>query len=179
MTDLNLLDPQLQQKLDQERLLIMLRDYTTLILAVVATIGIFFVLSRAVLTSNFHDTVERMNIVNNRNQPVLRAIREVNTSLNSLDTIQEEYRPWSSWLEQFAAIVAAGNIIKSLSIEEATHAVRIEGTSETRDDLLRLKERLESSGLVEKVDFPLSNLLLRANIDFGLSAKYVMPPPQQ
>jgi len=177
MITLNLLDPQLQRKLHQERLLILWRDSMALSLAGIAVIGISFVISRSILVQDFHATLERINIISSRNQPVAHAIRELNQSILSVSGVQEEYYPWSAWLISFSEVVPEGDEIRSITLDQITKKVRINGKSRHRDDLLKFKVQLEQSGLVKDLVFPLSNLLLKNNIDFEFTADIVMAPP--
>jgi len=173
MITLNLLDPSLQKKIRMELLLVLWRMHMAMLVIVSGMVGILFVISRALLINDFQDSVQRMNIISNRNHPVMVAIKELNETIVSLRAVQAEYTVWSGWLMSFSETVTPGNVITELSMDQTTKRFTVRGTSKRRDDLLAFKERLEQSGLVEDIDFPNSNYLMRENIDFNFTATVV------
>ena len=170
MAPLNLLDPSHRHALARERFMLLAKDVTAVTLGAVAFIAMLLTISKALLARDLQDTAERTTILTNRHQPVQQAIRTLNDDLRGIALIADEYTPWSRWFTQFASHVPSGNQIYELGINRTARTLAIKGRSRHRDDLLKFKERLESSGLVDELQFPLSNLLLRENIDFEFTA---------
>ncbi len=171
MVTLNLLEPIARQQLIRERILLLLKDITAMTLIAVTVIAILLTISRAILANDLNETARRTNIITSSNQPVMQAIHNLNIVLKALNTVADEYTPWSRWLSSFASVIPAGNQISDLTLQRQERTITLRGRSAKRDNLLQFKSNLEASGLIEDISFPLSNLLLRENIDFEFSAR--------
>ncbi|MEW6610331.1 MAG: hypothetical protein AB1352_01720 [Patescibacteria group bacterium] len=170
MITLNLLDQEHRQQLFKEYIVLLLRDSTAITLIVAAVIAILLSVSRFILSNDLNETAKRTNIVAANNQPIMQAIRELNDELNANAYFSQEYVAWSHWLSTFSSLVPRGNQIITMELKRNERTLHMEGKSKTRDDLLKLKTNLETSSLITELQFPLSNLLLKENIHFELSA---------
>lgn len=66
-------------------------------------------------------------------------------------------------------IIPSGSKLEVFFLDTATRKVIISGLAQSRDDVLRLEERLKKSDVFEKLDSPLSNLLERVNVSFNFT----------
>lgn len=90
--------------------------------------------------------------------------KEANSKIMALEGIQRENIYWSNLLLEFSRIVPSGVSLKSISTKKMQ--IFISGTAGTRDDLVALKEKLESSSCFDNVNFPLSNFAAKESIEF-------------
>jgi len=170
MVNLNLLDPILQQKLHREHIILLVRDITAVTFVATAFIAVLLLISRTILSEDLREIIVRANVVSSRHQPVMRSIQDLNIALKVLDGMSDEFTPWSVWLTDFTKTLGPGNTLTTLSINREDKTMDVTGLSRHRDDLLEFKSKLESSGLAQEIEFPLSNLLSKENVEFEFSA---------
>ncbi len=113
----------------------------------------------------------RVYSINNRNPELVQEITKINTTLENLNQIQQDYIAWSKILLEFSELIPKGNKLNNMNINAKAGTFKIEGFSFTRQDLLQLQENLNQSSIIIEVDAPLSNLLKSKNIDFEFSGR--------
>lgn len=94
-------------------------------------------------------------------------IAELNGHLGLMRDVNDAAVPWSEVLTSVAATAGAGVRLDSLAF--TSKAIAIEGLAATRDDVLRMKERLEALPFATGVDSPLSNILQRTDARFSFT----------
>lgn len=103
-------------------------------------------------------------------------VKDFNVLLRNIDGIQKEYLPWSDTLALTASLVPTGIELSSFSIQKESAVFKLTGHALSRDDLIILQKNLEESDLFSEIQSPLSNLLLKENINFELSGKITLVP---
>jgi len=102
-----------------------------------------------------------------------KTVKEFNKLLKNIDGIQAEYTFWSEILIKTASFVPSGVRLSSFTINRVNSNFKITGRANFRDDLLNLKRNLEESDHFIEIQSPISNILLRENINFELSGKII------
>lgn len=165
-----------------ERFIIIIKDVTIMTLGTAAFIAMLLIIGKFMLSRDLQEAAERTNIITSKNQPAQQAIRALNADLQGTASIVDEYTAWSLWLNEFFTLVPPGNQIKDFSVQRDPPLLSLRGKSRTRNVLLQFKANAESSPLFKEIQFPLSNLLLKENIDFefkaSLNAGALRFPPQ-
>ncbi|HPX94066.1 MAG TPA: PilN domain-containing protein [Candidatus Moranbacteria bacterium] len=92
--------------------------------------------------------------------------KEINTVSRALVNIQSGHLYWTNLLNELSAITPDGVYIIDLSTKN--YSVFLMGKAKTRDILIDFKNQLEKSECFEKVDVPLSNLVVKENVDFQI-----------
>lgn len=101
-----------------------------------------------------------------------KQIKETNRKITLLTTIKKEAAPISPILEKLTAASAGKNsYLKTFSIDRRTGAVKIEGFSSTRDQVVKIQDNLKSDSSFSDVNAPYSNFLKQTNIDFVFDFK--------
>lgn len=101
-----------------------------------------------------------------------RKVAEVNRELVSLKKFQDRQSRFNQIIENIYNDLLSDVQVHSFNMDDKTKRVIITGYSATREDLLEIKNTLESSLSYENVDFPLSNLVNSKNINFRFSFTY-------
>lgn len=93
-----------------------------------------------------------------------KKFRETNIRTAQLSKIQSEHLYWSKTLRELSKIIFDGVSITSLATEN--YKISLAGKTRTRDDLIRLQDKINSSDCFDGAEAPVSSLALKENVDF-------------
>jgi hypothetical protein len=96
-----------------------------------------------------------------------RQFSNINTQVFQIITLKKSQLYWSEFFTKLDALVFSGISVKKISTDD--YSIMVEGISDTRDDLILFKEKIESEKCFTDVDLPLSNLVGRNNVEFQIS----------
>ncbi len=83
------------------------------------------------------------------------------------DLNQENPLKWSEVLEELILFCGEGIKLGAINMDEKNlKEIRVSGTAKNREEIIQLKEKLGDSAFYEKIDFPISNLTSKENINF-------------
>jgi len=99
-----------------------------------------------------------------------RKVNELNKEIVSLKGIQEKQTGFYSVLVDLSENILDQVVIYTIEIDGDLNKITISGFSPTREKLLVIKQKLESS--YKNVDFPISNLTDPVNINFTFTYEY-------
>ena len=92
--------------------------------------------------------------------------KQVNDLDQVLSKIQSEHLHWINLFQNLSKAMPDNIQISNLSTKNYT--VFLVGKAKTRDDLLNLKNKLEESSCFQNINVPLSNLVVKDNVDFQI-----------
>ena len=101
-----------------------------------------------------------------------RKIKELNKELKEVREAQIKESNIYSVLDDISQNVLFGVEVYSLRIDRGTKRVNVSGYSSTRENLLIIKEILETLDNYRNINFPLANLTNPRDIDFSFSFEY-------
>jgi len=134
--------------------------------------AIFLIASALMLASQKYIAHELKMISENNGQMTQPGgIGEINNLMSEASAVQKDFVKWSGILNNFLALLPAGNTIQSINLDRAQGTMTMNGWAKTRDDFLQLKANLENSPMLSEIESPISNLLHRADVDFTMRAK--------
>lgn len=90
--------------------------------------------------------------------------KQVNILSETVEKIAAKHLYWQEFLKKLSGATPEGIYISDLSTKDFT--VFLVGKAKTRENLLELKNRLESTSCFSNVNVPLSNLVVKENVDF-------------
>jgi len=93
------------------------------------------------------------------------AIVALNKYLARIENIQKNQKDYSSLLILLTNLIPEGVRLESFSVDEKD-AATLTGFAAKREQVLALQENINNSGLFEKVESPLSNLVKQTDIEF-------------
>lgn len=142
----------------------------TLIIITIA-IAIILLVAKIILQSKFNDIVNQTTLVTKTNQGYNNNVREINSKLNFIKKIQDEYIPWSNLIQALSEITPADTNFYYLKIDSVGQTISIKGKSGLRSSLLEFKEKMEALAYFKDIEFPIKNILEKENIDFEINAR--------
>lgn len=98
-----------------------------------------------------------------------RKVKELNKELVALKEIQRKQSNLYQVLDNISNNLLKEVEVRSLEIDRESGRITIAGHAETREDLLAIKQILETSLEYKDIDFPLTNLTNPKDIDFYFS----------
>lgn len=98
-----------------------------------------------------------------------KGTKEINNLVSELEKIQKGQLYWSHLLEVMNKNIPEGIMLENLSTKE--YGVSFSGRSKTRDKIVIMKEVLEREKCVSELNFPLSNLISKEDVNFQINFK--------
>ncbi|HPN54654.1 MAG TPA: PilN domain-containing protein [Candidatus Moranbacteria bacterium] len=95
-----------------------------------------------------------------------KKFKEINEKDSLLAKIQNGHVHWKNVLLEFSNIIPDSVYLNNISNND--YKVFLAGKARSRDDLITFKERLENSACFQDVNVPLSNLVVKNDIDFQI-----------
>lgn len=175
MITLNLLSDGLKKKIKIRRIYIILKKIDYVLILALLVISISLLTAKIILKNYFNKVVEQTTLVTKNSQGYNDKVREINSNINYLSQIQNDFTTWSEILKDIAERTPSNITLSSLKLSKDSKLIKIRGRAATREVLLSLKDNLENSPYIENVEFPLKNILEKENIDFEISANLVLP----
>lgn len=95
-----------------------------------------------------------------------KKFKEINEKDNLLAKIQSGHISWKNVLVELSNIVPDSVYLNNISNKD--YAVFLAGKARSRDDLIKFKDNLEGSICFQDINVPLSNLVVKNDIDFQI-----------
>jgi Tfp pilus assembly protein PilN len=95
-----------------------------------------------------------------------KEFKKINETDNFLIRIQSGHLRWANILNRLGQAIPGEVMIDSLANKNFN--VYLVGNAKTRDDLLEFKSNLEKDSCFQNVNVPLSNLVVKDNVDFQM-----------
>jgi len=166
---LNLLSPNKRQHLKRMVNFQFTKAILELILIFISIAGIIFLGGQWVLQSHFNDLAAHIVSVSNKYGETNQSIKDINVTLHRVNKIQEEHTLWTPLLSDLSQVIPETVILSAITFNKNNATLIIQGTATTRDDLLLLKDNLESLDWIKLVEIPPDQLTAKDNIQFALT----------
>ncbi|HOX10394.1 MAG TPA: PilN domain-containing protein [Candidatus Moranbacteria bacterium] len=95
-----------------------------------------------------------------------KKFKEINDKDNLLAKIKSGHIYWKNVLIEISNIVPDSIYLNNISNKD--YAVFLAGKARSRDDLIKFKDNLEGSQCFQNINVPLSNLVVKNDIDFQI-----------
>lgn len=92
--------------------------------------------------------------------------KQTNDLSQVLNKIQSGHLHWTNLFQNLSEITP--DSIQLSNISTKNYMVFMVGKAKTRDDLLSFKNKLEESSCFQNINVPLSNLVVKENVDFQI-----------
>ncbi|HEX8974377.1 MAG TPA: PilN domain-containing protein [Patescibacteria group bacterium] len=92
--------------------------------------------------------------------------KQVNDEVQALTKIQSGHLYWSHVFSQLSSNTPDGILISNISTKD--FQVFVIGRAKTRDDLLDFKNKIASSSCFTNINVPLSDLVVKEDVDFQM-----------
>lgn len=168
-TRLNVIAPDKRRHIDRMLYMQFAKGALEALLVILCAVAMTLLGGLWVLQMHFNDLVERLTAVTNQQTQKNAKMKEINTVLERVETIQKEYVLWLGPLADLANATPDNIILLESRLNDATDTYTLNGTAATRDALLLFQAQLEDIPYVETVDVPLSQLTERKDIRFSIT----------
>ncbi|MDD2807067.1 MAG: PilN domain-containing protein [Patescibacteria group bacterium] len=168
MIGLNLIPPEKKKEVRLMQLYVGIKNLiiSLLLLSIIVAVILLFV--KMTLQNNFDKVVAETTLTTKYINTFNNDIKKFNQLLGTVDNIQKNYIPWSTFIAKFSKLIPPNITLQSINIKDSK--VLITGRAKTREDLLNLKNNLESSTFFSNSQIPLEDLLKKENINFSLKS---------
>ncbi len=92
--------------------------------------------------------------------------KAINEATGFLIKIQNGHLQWSTVLNHLSQVIPSGIVINNFS--NKNYDIYLTGQAKTRDKLLEFKGNLEKDACFGKINVPLSDLVVKENVDFQM-----------
>lgn len=169
---LNLLSPDKKQTLKTAFAMSFVQSLTLYVAVVVIFIAGTLLSMQFILQGVVSEMAESSTASFEEYDSMTRQMREINDFIARTAGIHDRYTDWSAVLDTLSHSAPQGVRFEAVSIS-ADNNIRIEGTAALREDVLTMKQSLESMPEFTQVSSPLSNILQRENLKFEFRMLYV------
>lgn len=171
MLRLNLVSIELRKQIKLQHIYKMLKRANYVLIIITIFIAIVILTAKLILQNNFNKIVEETTLITKNSQSFNDRARKINSYLISLGEIQNGFVPWSYFIEDIAKDMPDNIYLSLFKIEKNSGLLKLRGFAKDRDSLVALKDFLEKKTYLSDINFPVSNLLEKENIDFSLDIK--------
>lgn len=171
MLTLNLISEELKKEIKLRHLYLFIKKINLALIIITIVIAIILLAAKTILQMKFNDIVDQTTLVTKNNQGYNIKIRDINSRLDFVTKIQNDFIPWSNLLKTVADITSGDIGLNYLKINFAEQTIKIKGRADFRNSLLDFKQKMEATAIFEDIDFPIKNILEKENIDFEINAK--------
>ena len=132
--------------------------------------AIILVSSQIVLESYLDELSQQNKIANSKTDITVSTVDEINKKLGEVSNMQRNEINWLNLLELISNNTSNDIKYSRISMDK-TGGLVLAGQSKTRDGLIKIKKFLDEAPFLSDIDFPISNLLEKDDINFNITAK--------
>jgi len=171
MITLNIIPPELKKEIKIKKIYAALKDFYAVLFINVCFIAIIYLVALGVIQAHFVKTIKNSSLLTKSVENYEQQIKEINAKINEVEKIQSEAVEWSYLVSFLFSHAPKGIFFNHISVNKEKNSLTLNGTAAKRENLLALDELLKSSEYFANVNFPLSNLLKKENINFTITAE--------
>ena len=170
MIDLNFINPDEQSELRKERYLLVVRDILGFSFFTVALTASIFLVGKNLMQQSMAEITESGITLSIQQFEISQTIGEINKEITTISRLLEN-RSFSvaTLLATVSSRIPDGNRLTVLEVRIPKKTIFLKGYSNTRSDLLALRDALEDIPEIERIEMPISNLLSKTDIEFTLT----------
>jgi len=170
MLNLNIIPEEIKKTI---KLINFYKSYKRILLILFLLITIYaivFLFGKLILQNHFVETVSRTTILTKTTENYSKNVREINSQINFIGNIQEDFISWSYLVDFIAKNTPDGIDFKQIRFDKNKNTLFLQGIAASRDNLLALKKILENKpDFFSDISFPIKNILEKNNINFEIN----------
>lgn len=170
MININILPQEAKNELRLRHLHLSLVNVGYAVVIGFCIISLMMLSARLIMKNCFNRIVAETSYVSRNSQSYNIRVRDINAKINSVNQIQKDFLVWSRALLLLSEIAEEQIFFSSVKVSKDTASIKTTGTATTRDALLNLKNKMESSDAFNNIEFPLENILEKRDIIFEINA---------
>ena len=159
MLDLNLISEELKKEIKLRHLYLLVKKIGLTLIIITIAAAIILLTAKTILQSGFNNIIGQTTLITKNNQGYNNKIKDINVKIDLVETIQNNFIPWSNLLKITADITPEDISLYYLKINLEEQTIKIKGQAGQRASLLDFKEKMAATAIFEEIDFPLKNIL--------------------
>jgi hypothetical protein len=171
MLTLNLISEELKKEIKLRHLYLFIKKINLTLIIITIVIAIILLVAKTILQIKFNDIVDQTTLVTKNNQGYNNKVKDINSKIDFVEKIQNNFIPWSNLLKTIASITPKDIGLYYLKINFEEQTIKIKGKAGLRQSLIDFKQKMEATPIFESIDFPIKNILEKENINFEINAK--------
>lgn len=171
MLALNLISEELKKEIKLRHLYLLVKKISLTLIIITIMAAIILLTAKTILQSGFNNIIGQTTLITKNSQGYNNKIKDINGKIDLVETIQNNFIPWSNLLKITAGITPEDISLHYLKINLEEQTIKIKGQAGQRASLLDFKEKMAAAAIFEEIDFPLKNILEKENINFEINAK--------
>lgn len=178
MHSLNLLSPKYKEKLKSAEILSLARFVTISLLIFSLILTAIFYAAKIILQNNNNDLNERLSFVDTKNRWINDEIDIYNEKLKVVNDIQKKFVSWSYIILELNKSIPEGVTIKSMTLDKISETFALQGIADQREYFMLMEKNLKKNPLFREINSPLTNILVKTDVEFQLSGKIILEQTQ-
>ncbi|MBU1164074.1 hypothetical protein KKA15_00755 [Patescibacteria group bacterium] len=179
MITLNLISPVQKKELKLIRAFLILKNVIIYLLLFLILTAIILLFSKLILQNNFNRVIAEFNLNNQTGTIFTQDIKQFNQKIKVIESVQNSYISWSEPIVYWLNLMPKNVVLNSLIINKEKQIIQISGRALNRAALLEMEQALMQAECIqnlcmEEIDIPISQKILKENIDFQVSAKLII-----
>lgn len=171
---LNLLPPKNKHSLHTALAMAFVQSLAIFVTVIILIIASTLISLRIILSQEVENLSEQSTASSVERQALTGQMQAINDYIYRADNTHDEFIDWSAVLESLGHSAPRGIKFEGISIMPDM-SLTVEGTAETRADVLTMEHQLNTYPHFVDVTSPLSNILQQKNLRFEFQMKYVPP----
>jgi len=171
MLALNLLSPEEKIYSNLQWNYIIIKNVILMVLIVSFVISFILFSAKVVLLTKLQEAEAQTQLVDTARVGTNKNVTEINKTLSYIQTAQQSFTPWSTPIWYFFQHIPYGITLNNININTNESSIQLDGTANSRDDLLNFKTNLESLDFIKELYLPLNSLLQKTDIKFTMNIK--------
>jgi len=168
---LNLLSPKKRQYLKKMVTFQFIKTALEFTLIFLCIAGVTLLSGQLIIQDYLNRLTGHMASVSEHYSSLNQDIKKINNRLITLDKIQNEYQTNTKYLYAIAQALPNNISLSTLKLNAKSKQLEMSGQAQKREDLLKLKDNLEKTGLIEKIEIPPAQLTEKEDVQFALILK--------
>lgn len=175
MITLNLLPSNKKKQLKNQRLYSAIKEAVVLIILFTSIIAIMLWVSRYYLEKQLADLIVTNSLQLKSQEQTALKIQTINNKLKTIDNLQKNRYHLGQLIQQLTTITPASISYNQIRFFFQQKTIELSGTAKTRNDLLSLKNSLETTKWIKKINLPMDNLVNKENNQFQITIELNEP----
>ncbi len=169
MIYLNLISEEIKNKIRFKNLYETIKYSSVFLLIFVFFVSGLFFIASMILENNYSNI--KNNYLTKINQEDSR-VYEVNNMIIALEDVQNNFYPWSIFLEDISNSANSGIFFSRIKIDKGERFVVMEGEADNRSNLIDFKNNLQNLEKIVSFEFFNYDIFQKENIVFNIKAKF-------
>ena len=126
--------------------------------------------TKNLLLNRFNTVVEETTLITKNSQSYNTKVVDINKKIKTINQLQGNQVYWSGLFYDLSSNLKNYITFSYLKVDQTDKSIILRGHSKTRDSLLALKNYFDNNKLYSNINFPVTNLLAKDDIDFEIGA---------